>query len=294
MVPMACGPFAPILNSLERSLMPVEKDALCHLTAGGMAKLNADVCRGIPFADSLADLVAVFERVQMRKTQAGAPAWGPKLEEFLRCHLKRRLTSLEMDYLQTAVGNTQQESFLCHLLQEGMGRGEDVDDVIEDVVMTAILHQIQLIVQRLRGKGKAVSMTALVRTLRPLSTCTLAEPSACGAALRVGVSPLVSWFNEEPTMVLSLEDPPSKCRPMPPSAACHKHLIPDDLESSCGITGSPQSSLEDLLQEDHDPVEESVPEPERRGSTRPDAPCPTPRRVSFREPVARALAADQE
>jgi len=25
--------------------MPVEKDALCHLTAGGMAKLNADVCR---------------------------------------------------------------------------------------------------------------------------------------------------------------------------------------------------------------------------------------------------------
>jgi len=35
-------------------------------------------------------------------------------------------------------------------------------------------------------------------------------------------------------------------------------------QSSCGITGSPQSSLEDLLQEDHDPVEESVPEPERR------------------------------
>jgi hypothetical protein len=229
----------------------------------------------------------VFERVQMRKAinQEGAPVWGPKLKNFLSGGLKRRLTSLEVDYLLNAVGNPNQESFLRLQLQEGMGRGEDVEDVIEDVVNTAILHQIQLIVQRLRSKGKSVSMTALVRTLRPLSNCMLAEPSSCGAALCVGVSPLVSWFSEEPTMAWDSEEEAEQPRLGQPISSPDggKQVDSDDAESSCGITGSPQSSLEDLLQDDQ--PEEVV--RERRGgcSARLDAQCPPPRRVSFRDPV---------
>eukprot|EP00992_Anisonema_acinus_P006979 TRINITY_DN2577_c0_g1_i1.p1 TRINITY_DN2577_c0_g1~~TRINITY_DN2577_c0_g1_i1.p1 ORF type:complete len:223 (-),score=31.92 TRINITY_DN2577_c0_g1_i1:5-598(-) len=162
-----------LLGALRRPLHYEECKALQSLTAKGIAKINADVSRGVPIETTLDELLAVFRIVCDRR--AGLVNQASALESDvlnLLATLRRPARMDEIWMLLTHPLDGPRLQYIAKLL----AHGDTLDDALEDVMLQFRAHTADLDAER------AALFLSTRSSVGQLAPTRAPEPSSCPVA----------------------------------------------------------------------------------------------------------------
>lgn len=223
-----------VCNVLGRDLDTDEKELFQFMSPQGMAKINSDICKGVNLEQTLAEMRIVFECMKRRRQQIEDTLPDSALNVIGR--MKRPPSTEEMVLL----GDIS-PSVLLGKINDQLQSGEELEDIIEDLAVAHRQKQLLFDAQRLaNAQGLAVSISRLAPTTRPLSGDVMSSNTASFRSnkIRVGLSPVVTWFGEQAKNQTS---PPS-AGPSPVSSPVGTHSPRSALKSSHGHRCSPISA----------------------------------------------------
>eukprot|EP00906_Rhabdomonas_costata_P013845 RCo019843 len=184
-------------EALGRDLSPEEQELFAALSPQGVAKINRDLTRGLRLEGTLAELREVYRQAKLRRVEveSGFPSSSRELLD----RMSRPATTEEMVLLS----EKPSEELLC-VVNERLSSGEAFDDILADLAEAHRLVRLAVDAQRLAdAQGLAVSVSRLAPTSVP-SRGDMLSPTAATfscSKIRVGLSPLATWFEEQPSEV---------------------------------------------------------------------------------------------
>eukprot|EP00906_Rhabdomonas_costata_P014167 RCo020378 len=217
-----------LLVALPREVTEEELHMLQLLTPQGMAKVNADLARGVDMETTLHELQAVLRDVESRREETQRAL--PEEAQALLRSMDRPPTGAELTMLKE-VPPTQMLLRINLRLQAG----ECFTDAVESLAAVYLDCRLAGSAQRLSSvEHRPVTLSRLCPTAVPTTgnpvSPTMVKPSANG--MRVGLSPVATWFDE---LVMI----PPRCASSPECSCGHGGLSTGGLspsESSPDIT----------------------------------------------------------
>jgi hypothetical protein len=182
-----------ICDALGRELDSEEKELFQYMSPQGMAKMNSDVCKGVNLEHTLAEMRIVFQSMKRRRQQIESTL--PETAQGIISRMKRPPSTDEMVLLGDVPPST-----LLGKINDQLQAGEEMDDIVEDLAVAHRQKQLLFDAQRLaNAQGLAVSISRLAPTTRPLMGNVMASNTASFRSnkIRVGLSPIVLWFDEQ-------------------------------------------------------------------------------------------------
>eukprot|EP00667_Euglena_gracilis_P007421 EG_transcript_7492 len=184
--------LASLVSSLERPLTPAERFLLLNVSAQGIAKINHDQLNGVPLDATLADLRVAYCSMKTRKKALEAHPL-PEAARQIVAKLQRDPSLKELEMLH--------EDKWFRIIERREQQGEPIQDIVEDIANVDTDEKVrQEAIWTCTNMGCRVQLQSLCPTQRPVSH-SLAETtlkSAQGNLFAVGVSPVLSWFKDQP------------------------------------------------------------------------------------------------
>eukprot|EP00906_Rhabdomonas_costata_P020997 RCo030531 len=190
-----------VSHALHRPLRPEEVEVLRCLSAGGMAKLNTDLCRGVNLRHTMAQLQGALRHVKARRESA-----AERLSEPARA-LLGRLSSAWPTEVMEMVAETSLED-LTNELDQRTAQGERLADVLEELAMEHLQAKLNAEAQLLADThGVSVTLSRLCPT-QAVAEGNLRSPvfsTTADAKGSAGLSPVALWFNYPPSLERALQ-----------------------------------------------------------------------------------------
>eukprot|EP00906_Rhabdomonas_costata_P008307 RCo011823 len=202
-------------KSLGRSLRSEEVHLLRCLSASGIAKINADLARGVDLEATLSELQGVFQLVQARRGSAlgrlSQTAEGLLGQLNGPCPTEVVVLAAEAPLLE-----------LLRRVSHDIVEGEELEDILDELALEHLDRKLQADSQLL---ADAHTLPVSICRLSPTQAAVqgnVASPTAAQvgrAAVLIGLSPVVMWFEcppSEPSVDLPRQ--PAASQPRQPLA----------------------------------------------------------------------------
>eukprot|EP00906_Rhabdomonas_costata_P018616 RCo027167 len=208
-----------VTEAVRRELTAQEKALLGALSPQGVAKLNADLIKGVDLEGTMAELAEIYEATLQRREHVKSTL--PSGARFILERMSRSPSTDEMLLLKDLPPSSVMDKLSKHLQQS---RGESLDDALEDLAVTHLNDQVMFDAQRLaNSRGVPVSISRLAPTAICPPCGAEAERKqqqsagvAPGVAERttisfkansvaLGLSPIVAWFESAPKVLSPFE-----------------------------------------------------------------------------------------
>eukprot|EP00906_Rhabdomonas_costata_P021175 RCo030770 len=125
-----------VTEVLGRELDAQESELLQVLSPQGVAKVNADIAKGIDLEETLAQLSAAFQAAQLRKAEVESCV--PGTVHSLVAQMGRPLTTEEMVLFVDVPSDV-----LANKIHSKWNVGELFEDVVEELADAHRVHQMQ-------------------------------------------------------------------------------------------------------------------------------------------------------
>eukprot|EP00906_Rhabdomonas_costata_P011912 RCo016950 len=229
--------FATVSDALGRELHTFEENLLQALSPQGVAKVNADIAKGVPLEQTLSQLRVAFRASKHR--QALAKSSVPKALLPVVQEMSRSPTLDELVLLAGVPAST-----LLRQLEVRKKKGECLEEVLEELALEHRHTLMQEDIRRLATeKGRPAYLSPLGPTTLSAShstelTVTMMERDQ-SQRLRVGPSPVVTWFSEPVKVQDNLSGCPSVCSITSPTSP----TLPSALKRGPRPQSSPHLSI---------------------------------------------------